>query len=78
MGIASRTAQPGTAHLAEQCTDESCPRLPCRMYRDGYRRGYDRGYAKGLPRRRGGRILSWILSRIPLQALQQQAAGDPC
>jgi hypothetical protein len=47
MGIASRTAQPGTSHLAEQCTDESCLRLPCRMYRDGYRRGYDRGYAKG-------------------------------
>jgi len=34
-------------HLAEQCEDESCPRLPCRMFKDGYRKGYDRGYADG-------------------------------
>ncbi len=48
MGFTRATAQPGTAqHLAEYCTDDTCPRLPCRMYRDGYRRGYDRGYAQG-------------------------------
>jgi flagellar biosynthesis/type III secretory pathway protein FliH len=34
-------------HLAEQCEDEGCPRLPCRMFKEGYRKGYDRGYADG-------------------------------
>jgi len=34
-------------HLAETCEDELCPRLPCRMFKDGYRKGYDRGYADG-------------------------------
>jgi hypothetical protein len=38
-------------HLAEYCKDETCPRLPCRMwkagYDEGYRKGYDDGYAAG-------------------------------
>lgn len=38
-------------HLAEQCKNEGCPRLPCRMfkagYREGYRRGWDDGWAAG-------------------------------
>ena len=34
-------------HLAETCEDELCPRLPCRMFKDGYRKGYDRGYEDG-------------------------------
>ena len=27
-------------HLAEDCDDEFCPRLPCRMFKEGFRRGY--------------------------------------
>ena len=38
-------------HLAEDCDDEFCPRLPCRMFKEGFRRGYekgpDEGYATG-------------------------------
>ncbi len=34
-------------HLAEQCEDELCPRLPCRMFHAGQRKGYDRGYSDG-------------------------------
>ena len=48
MGIGSRIAQVGTAqHLAEQCKGEACPRLPCRMWKDGYRKGYDKGWEEG-------------------------------
>jgi hypothetical protein len=48
MGIASRTAPGGTSqHLAEACQDESCMRLPCRMYKAGYRDGWDKGYQQG-------------------------------
>jgi len=48
MGYASRTAPGGTSqHLAEQCGDESCPRLPCRMFKAGYEKGWREGYAKG-------------------------------
>ncbi len=52
MGYATRTAPGGTAqHMAEQCKDETCPRLPCRMfkagYEEGYRKGWDEGYAAG-------------------------------
>jgi len=39
------TRQP--EHLAEQCEDEDCPRLPCQMFKAGYRKGYDRGYSAG-------------------------------
>ena len=35
------------SHMAEQCTDESCPRMPCRVYKTGYRNGYDDGYRDG-------------------------------
>jgi hypothetical protein len=47
---------PGTAqHLAERCRDDDCPRLPCRMWKDGYQRGaedaaataYASGFAAG-------------------------------
>jgi flagellar biosynthesis/type III secretory pathway protein FliH len=34
-------------HLAEQCKDELCPRLPCRMWKDGYGKGWDDGYEEG-------------------------------
>ncbi len=52
MGFTSRTAPPGTAqHLAERCQDDSCPRLPCRMFKLGYEsahgKGYEDGYADG-------------------------------
>ena len=48
MGFSTRTAPGGTSqHLAEQCDDESCPRLPCRMWKAGYRKGYDRGHTEG-------------------------------
>ena len=44
---ASTTARGTNDHLAEQCEDEGCPRLPCRMFKEGYRKGYDRGYSAG-------------------------------
>ena len=34
-------------HLAEECDDGFCPRLPCRMFREGSRRGYEKGYDEG-------------------------------
>ena len=34
-------------HLAEDCQDEFCPRLPCRMFKEGYRRGHASGYDAG-------------------------------
>ena len=34
-------------HLAEDCDDEFCSRLPCRVFREGYRRGYEKGYDEG-------------------------------
>lgn len=34
-------------HLAEDCDDEFCPRLPCRMFKEGYSRGYEKGYDDG-------------------------------
>lgn len=37
----------GNDHLAERCEDELCPRLPCRIFKDGCRKGYDRGYSDG-------------------------------
>ena len=30
-------------HLAEECDDDFCPRLPCRMFKEGFRRGYESG-----------------------------------
>ena len=48
MGYFSKLADPGTSqHLAEQCKDEACHRLPCRMFKAGYRKGYDDGYSAG-------------------------------
>jgi hypothetical protein len=48
MGFTSKFAGSGTSqHLAEQCRDEGCPRLPCRMWKDGYRKGYDKGWEEG-------------------------------
>ncbi len=48
MAFTTRTRQPGTSqHMAEQCKDESCPRLPCRMWKAGYRKGYDDGWNDG-------------------------------
>ncbi len=48
MALFSSTAQAGTAqHLAEQCKDDGCMRLPCRMFRAGYRKGWDDGYQQG-------------------------------
>ncbi len=40
----------GTAanpHLAEQCDDDYCPRLPCRMFKEGARRGHEKGFDEG-------------------------------
>ncbi len=34
-------------HLAEDCDDDFCPRLPCRMFKEGCERGYERGYDEG-------------------------------
>jgi hypothetical protein len=34
-------------HFAEECTDQMCPRLPCRTFWAGYRKGYDRGWEEG-------------------------------
>lgn len=48
MPLFSSTTRSGTAqHLAEQCKDDGCPRLPCRMFRAGYRKGWDDGYNQG-------------------------------
>lgn len=48
MGFTSSTAPGGTSqHLAEFCKDETCPRLPCRMWKAGYAKGYDEGYRTG-------------------------------
>ncbi len=48
MGFTSRTAPGGTSqHLAEQCKDEACVRMPCRMWKAGYRAGWDKGYQQG-------------------------------
>jgi hypothetical protein len=41
-------------HLAEDCTDDTCPRYPCVIWRKafaaGYRKGYDQGDAEGYAR----------------------------
>ena len=46
-----KPAPKGNAHEPAGCTDEHCPRYPCRMYKegkdDGRREGYDEGHAKG-------------------------------
>ena len=34
-------------HLAETCTDDNCPRFPCRIYKQGYQAGYGRGHQDG-------------------------------
>ena len=34
-------------HLAEDCTDEFCPRMPCRMFKEGFRRGREQGFEEG-------------------------------
>jgi hypothetical protein len=34
-------------HDHQTCTDDDCPRFPCRIYKDGYRTGYDDGRAAG-------------------------------
>jgi hypothetical protein len=34
-------------HDHRECGDESCPRYPCRIYKDGYVRGYAEGAAAG-------------------------------
>jgi hypothetical protein len=48
MGFTSKTVPGGTSqHLAEFCKDETCPRLPCRMWKVGYEKGYERGYQDG-------------------------------
>jgi hypothetical protein len=48
MGYFNATDRPGTAqHLAEKCKDDTCPRLPCRMWKAGYRKGWDDGYWQG-------------------------------
>ena len=45
----------GTAqHLAEQCRDDDCPRLPCRMFKAGYRKGYATARTTATPARRPG------------------------
>jgi hypothetical protein len=44
MPVATSARNP---HMAEECADEFCPRLPCRMFREGYRRGLQRGYDDG-------------------------------
>jgi hypothetical protein len=48
MGLA-RSTEP--EHRYDRCTDQYCPRWPCRVYKEGfeagYRRGFDEGYAKG-------------------------------
>jgi hypothetical protein len=30
-----------------ECTDQDCPRFPCRVYREGYADGYGDGQAAG-------------------------------
>lgn len=34
-------------HMAEQCHDDVCPRLPCRMFKAGYEKGWDDGFEEG-------------------------------
>jgi hypothetical protein len=34
-------------HLAEQCKDELCPRLPCQMFKAGQREAAEREYTRG-------------------------------
>ena len=44
MPVAASVRNP---HTAEDCTDEFCPRLPCRMFKEGFRRGYEKGFDEG-------------------------------
>jgi hypothetical protein len=46
-GSATAPGRGNNDHLAEQCRDSLCPRLPCRMWKDGYRVGYDKGWEEG-------------------------------
>jgi hypothetical protein len=41
------TGSGSNPHLAEDCDDDLCPRLPCRMWKGGYEQGYWRGYEQG-------------------------------
>ncbi len=59
-------------HLAEQCEDELCPRLPCRMFKAGYRKGYDRGYSDGY---RDGYSAGWAAGFTAGFAAGLAAAG---
>lgn len=34
-------------HFYETCSDDDCPRFPCRVYKEGYVRGYLDGMAAG-------------------------------
>lgn len=34
-------------HLAQDCTDNDCPRFPCRIYREGFEAGFRQGYSAG-------------------------------
>lgn len=38
-------------HDYRECTDDGCPRFPCRLWKEAYdagrRRGFDEGYSEG-------------------------------
>jgi len=44
MGIWARARD---KHEPRTCTDESCERFGCRMWREGWQEGYDAGEAAG-------------------------------
>jgi hypothetical protein len=47
MYTATRPGRGNNDHYAELCRDDLCPRLPCRMFKDGYQYGYHKGYEEG-------------------------------
>jgi len=44
MGI---TAGVRDEHRYQVCTDELCPRFPCRVYREGFEAGHGAGFSAG-------------------------------
>jgi hypothetical protein len=46
-------------HPYQHCTDEDCPRFPCRVYKEGQRNGYDGGTTLGFDGWHVGYRVGW-------------------
>jgi hypothetical protein len=57
-------------HLAEDCTDDDCPRYPCviwrKAYAAGYRQGCQDGYAEGYAEGFAQRPLRTVFVQVPV------------